>query len=545
MSCGTKGGGSSIGGGRISGGSSIKITSSGSSRGLSGKCYGGSRSGYGGGGFSSGSCGRISKGRISYGGSCYGGGSYGGGSYGGYGGSGYGGVCYGGGSYGGGSYGGGSYGGGTGYPFSSGSFGGGDGGLLSSNEKATMQNLNDRLANYLDQVKRLEDENCQLEIWIKEWYQKHGDIGPDKDYSHYYQEIDQLYNELIAETDDYNKILLNIDNTRMTAEDFKLKYNTEAGLRQNVEADINGLRPLLDQLTLAKSDLEMQFESLKEELICLKKNHEETLRGLRGQRGHGDVSVEVNAAPGQDLKQRLDQLRCEYENIIEQNRKEVEVWFESKMEEVRQQVTSSDQEISSSNHQLSELRREYQTLEIELQSQISMIQSMQTNLEDTERRYNMQLQQIQAMIEPVEGELGSIRCEIESQNQEYQLLLGIKTRLEQEICQYRRLLEEGQQEIGSGVHGGGFGGGRRGGGSISGGGVCVGGGVSGGSLGGGGVCVGGGVSGGSISGGGVCVGGGGIGGGHIGGGISSRPQSYPTSSHSQACKTGHGRKSCD
>ncbi|XP_025025771.1 keratin, type I cytoskeletal 17-like [Python bivittatus] len=475
MSCGIKGGGSSVGGGRICGGGSIKITSSGSSRGFSGKSYGGgSRCGYGGGGFSSGSCGKITRGRISYGGSCYGGGSYGGGSYGG--------ICYGGGSYG----------DGTCYPFSSGSFGGGDGGLLSSSDKATMQNLNDRLANYLDQVKRLEDENCQLEICIREWYQKHGDIGPDKDYSHYYQEIDQLYNELICETDDYNKILLNIDNTRMTAEDFKLKYNTEASLRQNVEVDINGLRPLLDQLTLAKSDLEMQCESLREELICLRKNHEETLRGLRSQRGHGDVSVEVNAAPGQDLKQRLDQLRCEYETIIEQNRKEVEIWYESKMEEVRQQVTTSDQELTSGNQQLSELRREYQALEIELQSQISMIQSLQTNLEDTERRYNMQLQQIQTMIEPVEGELASIRCEIESQSQEYQLLLGIKTRLEQEICQYRRLLEEGQQEIGSGG-GGGYGGGR-----IGGGGVCVGGGI-----GGGGVCVGGG-----IGGGGVCVGGG-------------------------------------
>lgn len=60
----------------------------------------------------------------------------------------------------------------------------------------------------------------------------------------------------------------------------------------------------------------------------------QTLRGLRGQRGHGDVSVEVNAAPGQDLKQRLDQLRCEYENIIEQNRKEVEAWYESKASEI-------------------------------------------------------------------------------------------------------------------------------------------------------------------------------------------------------------------
>ena len=51
------------------------------------------------------------------------------------------------------------------------------------------------------------------------------------------------------------------------------------------------------------------------------------------------------------------------------------------------------------------------------------------------------------MIGPLEEELASIRCEMESQNEEYKMLLGIKTRLEQEIAQYRALLEEGQQDL--------------------------------------------------------------------------------------------------
>ncbi|KFP27188.1 Keratin, type I cuticular Ha6, partial [Colius striatus] len=186
---------------------------------------------------------------------------------------------------GGGSYGGGvcsiGYGGGMSTGSLAGGFGGFAGGfgaggdiLLNGNEKVTMQNLNDRLAAYLDKVRRLEEENAQLELHIREWYRKQAP-SVSKDYSSYYQTIEQLQNQIISATVDNNRLLLDIDNSKMTADDFRMKYENELVIRQTVEADINGLRNLLDDLTLVRSSLESELESLKDELIALKRNHEE------------------------------------------------------------------------------------------------------------------------------------------------------------------------------------------------------------------------------------------------------------------------------
>ena len=67
--------------------------------------------------------------------------------------------------------------------------------------------------------------------------------------------------------------------------------------------------------------------------------------------------------------------------------------------------------------------------------------SLENSLEETKGRYCMQLTQIQELISGVEEQLAQLRCEMEQQNQEYQILLDVKSQLEQAIATYRLLLE--------------------------------------------------------------------------------------------------------
>ncbi|XP_048339181.1 keratin, type I cytoskeletal 18-like isoform X2 [Sphaerodactylus townsendi] len=308
-------------------------------------------------------------------------------------------------------------------------------------QQEALQSLNERLAGYLQRVRGLEAANRALEQEIAAIRARRAGAVGHKDW----EACERPLADLRKQVEDLNmenvKLLLQIDNARLAADDFKHKLEAEQAVCDSVQKDTHGLRKMIDDTNFLRLKLEGELESLREELAHLRKSHKEEVDALSALIANSDVTVQVDNPQKQDLSGRIAEIRNQYEKVAEQNRADAEDWYKNKFDSISQEVDVNTQALEEARSELTELRRQLQGLEIERQTLQKMVDTLENTLKNTENRCHNDLGSLNRVIMKLQDDLAACRADLERQVRDYEALLDLKTKLENEIQHYRSLIE--------------------------------------------------------------------------------------------------------
>lgn len=351
-------------------------------------------------------------------------------------------------------------------------------------EKMELQNLNDRLACYIDRVRNLENENSRLVMEvqtsretvsrevtnIKSMYEHElsdarkllDETAREKakleiELSRLREERDDLAGKFDRKSKDYLIADSNARKFEKNYNEINGKYSAVCSERnkalsdlKELEKEIDRLRALLNEArknleeeTLARVDLENNIQSLREELAFKDQVHNEEIKETRTRR-----EVEISEIDGRlheqyetKLEQALQELRDEYEGQMRYNRAELEQIYENK---IRSLEDAAQRNLNASGARLEELRESrvlidnlsgrVGELEGQNSSLIARIRDLQAVL-DAERGRHAQDRLM------LESEIQRLKDEINAHLKEYKDLMDIKLSLDVELATYDKLLK--------------------------------------------------------------------------------------------------------